>query len=688
MASQEAQLSCSPIVRNDSTSSMVIHTNVNLLQMLTGIKPLLPTATTKRSPIPSLSFSSLNPFSNFKSGSSSPSSVYLSPPASSPTFMSPPPRHEVDDYLASGNLHGGGGGGKRKRLTRGSSYRKSSPLAGSTFSEPSLEDIVSPRDIPIAVGKIDTSMPEVLNLAHSLPARPSVSGTSDQWNQQNLDILPVQDKMKAGPGQAEPHYPPQPIPSVIGQYEEMIHRSPATESLRRLSQADGESLTPTFSDANGTSQPTMINIPQTLTQSSDAISAPNDSTNKSEDLLFKLRRSSTAPSSRDRRRPKKHQAGTVSSDLAIPVTITLRKATRFFPSLTGSAGSGEVPTRISRNLEQRPSSQPLSCTLVGFRSQQLENSNQTDLESDNDKVEKVPSSFATASEISKNYPDLMKSESKDFRRQSLAEPAITVADILPSPAVLTSPTKTTMSSNEPERRLSVVQITSRNSVHQIIWQENESSSSNSSSRPVSPTGSGSTKLGESNENSPSHKSSVNSKLGSEQSPITAFGKWQIPRFQRPERGEFAVDTNETCIQERPDSLWTREMDDPPALSPGESSGGPEPIFNSLNVEVPATPYDNDDHEIESSLPRFIFDEDDTEMSPTSYEPAKVLVRRGSFVIGPGSLAAPTGMEREAGSRRSISLQPFSVVRLGDREGTEDALGLGIQRRMSTMDGID
>ena len=458
--------------------------------------------------------------------------------------------------------------------------------------------------------------------------------------------------------------------------------SPAVASLRRMSEAAKEksaSCKPSVPEERA--QP----LPQVLgtsfsTNSTDTPGRKASVEGSSISPFLGLRRRSTALRDAAGQRPSEDAAKPTVEGLGLPSTIILRKATGLFRSAADSIEATPATQSTVQDFagkKEQPPNLSMTCTLVGFGSQPLDPVNQTPPLQQDNQLRKASVVSSKALELS-----CSKSDSKDYaipdsRRQSLAETAVTTTNIFPSPAILASPVKSEPSTDDRERRISVVQIQSRKSVHQVIWREDEtSSSSGTSSDHVSPTNSLSIKKAESIQDNSGDSSIVN-RAGSAQNLVLPSAEEQsVPPDVLPVDDPASVTYTAIKFPENHMVRWTwgrtddsdDKTSDMDAVNAPRASGSSQASY--LDPTSGAIP----------SLPKlFVPEGEDSAAMPQG----SGLARRASHAIDP-SLSASTGAGREFGSRRSISVHPIFLTSLGDVAGKDGQEGEYTSRRLSRV----
>ncbi|KAL9614907.1 MAG: hypothetical protein Q9167_000649 [Letrouitia subvulpina] len=341
--------------------------------------------------------------------------------------------------------------------------------------------------------------------------------------------------------------------------------------------------------------------------------------------------------------PKALSMVTSTKGLALPATINLRRATGFFQ-----------PSVKDDELARLPIDNAIStsCKLFAFTSEQC-------------RGEAVPGTYNRGvrhSTCPSNGNDLMTQRNgqrklsfpTNCNQGSLAEPAVTITSVLPSPAVLVTPTSARKSASgitEPERRFSVVQVKSRGSVTEVIWQEDESSTNSScsdhSSRGVSPIDctprSGNT-FG-SPQQRPSLKTINDARDGSESTVCDG---------QAPSPHARLSENDDLIFQSRPKLHLQDAM---LHWSWGEESGN-TPMLQEVKAEA-ERPSLHTSHSHSPVLPQLLIPEEDITLASNG---GKSIDRRGSS-IDPASLGN-IGGQREPPARSltsALALHTFLIM---------------------------
>ncbi|KAL8913949.1 MAG: hypothetical protein Q9171_001334 [Xanthocarpia ochracea] len=628
-----------------ATASSALHSSLTKSASAESGPPRLLSAR-RQAPTPSLSFNSLNVFQAPRSNVSSPGSLYLSPPLSTPSFMSPPPRLEAEDYLSSL-------AGRKKHSSRPGALAKSSPLVGPR----------QPLHLPNALRSDERTLSHdpvsdsKVGIVASAPNVKAVLYDVDNETQR------LRQPPYPCPIPTDSQKPPKETERSSMCHTQEINESPAVISLRRLSEFGEDSRARISSEISKTSQ---------LIQSDEDQITTNPK--------HGLRKRSTA--SQDQRRLGKIELSTAFLGLDIPTTITLRKATGLFqigPGLDPGTDA-HILADQSHHTKEGSTSSPTTCMLVGFDSRSLSSTDQITNRENDEYPHKPSGDKANDSGLPVLHSLLNLPMSSDSRRQSLAETAVTVSNSFPSPAILASPLDYSSSVNEVERRFSVVHIKSRKSLHQVIWREDDtSSSSETSSKSVSPTRPASIKQQEASENSSMDKSPASSKTNVRQTSSPALSEHRAFTPDALLTAEKLIPFKAAEVQPQGQMLqWSWGVADDVLYDPmdcskaAKSSHGTPKQHDQSEASAPGT--------MVSAIPRLSIPIDveapDSRLSPG-------IPRRGSFVVDTTSLASITS-EREAGSRRSISITPFMLSKLGVGGPPDDHDGGHASRRFSKV----
>ena len=438
-----------------------------------------------RAPAPILSLDQLHlaqdtPHSNVTSNSSN----FLSPPISDTYSISPPPKPEAEDYLGARIRHRHKG---KHRVGRGRKQRKTREDSEETNSSAQflLKSYSSTCDSPESYCTSCGSVSEVGNIANPAnnPLQKRPTFPNQLSSERSLSPTPLRVH----------HLPARRSEAIPVEKTE----SPALISLRRLSQTGGRSdnngfrrLSRTLTSTLGMFRPRLIRAGD---QSSNDVereaSTPpvlqsnteTEQTSQNEGHSLKLAR---------------NKASNVIDVPELPLTIVLRKASAALVSHTANDNTLKASRDPSDLHKQETIDEPRNYfpELVAFRSTLLVGSDtrSTPFETTTDQentVTRVSSSSQCRTDKDKLKTLISIDEPKIRPRSDTAGTALTLADIYVAPGTFVVDPKsrrTSIVSGQLSRRLSVVQFRSRNSIHEIIWREDESSSGSCSSKNVSP----------------------------------------------------------------------------------------------------------------------------------------------------------------------------------------------------------
>ncbi|KAL8900646.1 MAG: hypothetical protein Q9207_005592 [Kuettlingeria erythrocarpa] len=581
MASAERQTtSTTPLATNGSTVSL----------------PTSLAISRHRGPPPTLSLHSLRPFHPSGNSLNSDGSSYLSPPILTPSIMSPPPRSEAEDYWTSHASHSN----KKRHLHRGGSALR-----------------LSPFDIDDHVGQNSAATPRKGVVVATTPTTKEREGSND------TDTILTKLLSRADEPQKHGSFPPQATPTSIpgqAQYDgnkqqpatspEKGSDSPAMTSLRRLSQGGVQKPYIGSSMAEGVSESLSGAIKSIFTTSENSSRTRKQSIADEAAPDTTGRRRSSAFRDGNRRQPKKDEPKPAAPGLSIPAVITLRKATGLFAPDSPNIAPTDAQAEHSPRLPKDFASASTISSLIAFNSRQ--SSDQRRLTGAHNEAQ--PRKRSTVSgrgiEFSVSTPSSIGWKTMDDQVDDwAAAPATTVADLYPSPAILTSARKSFSSAGSSERRVSVVEIKSRKSVHRVIWCEDDhSSSSGTPSDDASPreaTAGDASDLPSSSENSPPHSASSNSQPSSRQSLRAPLHEEQ---FAPDVLVESEANTPPKLVEPRPGGQmfkWSWGMNDrTPVEEMGMEDDTARPPITADEYQPEGTSL------ISSSIPRLMVPEDE------------------------------------------------------------------------------
>ena len=403
--------------------------------MLMLQQPLTPSV---RTSAPALSpehirFAQSMPASAASSGASS----FLTPVAPSLENMSPPPQQEVDDYF---NVHGHSHdvGKHSKKYNNHYDKRGNSYLAPILRSQPTT---LSNSDHRICASPSCLSDPLL---------EPGEQHLSKYKNHKLIDAAPPGDIAGTHSIGSQTN---------TGQDDDAIN-SPATSALRRLNQYQ-----PPNPESGARSLRRMstvlsrtFNILKSRAPTSDSFFSSNNARPADQVPARKVNSQHTIHDSTGRQSPQENRN---PSSLPTPSSITLRKASNVYvPDLPRSSMSASLFREDGRmRVPDAPTSE-----LLAFYSTNVKRSEGT-------------------RSMSESPSPTSHSPPKSRRHNVLAAPTVTFADIHVAPGTFAVDPKSRkaslISGDQPPRRISVVQFRSRDSVHEVIWREDETPSDSS-----------------------------------------------------------------------------------------------------------------------------------------------------------------------------------------------------------------
>lgn len=402
------------------------------------------------------------------------SSSFLTPFLPGPRSMSPPPKPEADDYL---NVHGHYNDGKRHHKTRG--RKRYDPIGED--DEPRA-DPITPASKPrttssagsdcelCAIGGHSSDLdsapgPQLVKGRKQLFLRTDTRALAD-----DMDIDPTQDRT----------WPR--LSTSISRDDGA--ESPAVNALRSLSQPQ-----PTKSDLESQKLRRMssalantFNFLKSRTSTTNSVASIQSMSPKWN--LPSGKRSTNTRSlafrDSDRRRPT-FRDGKEGSGTLTPSSITLRKASN--ANATTLPGSSMSASLSYEDENLRSSEAPASELLAFYSSKNNETSTPTSTD--------FPSPVASLSPLNLTQEKLSDIERRlsqttcppmvhfsNVRRQSVpASNILTFIDVHIAPGTFAvdaeSKKRSLAVADSPTRRISVVQFRSRDSIHEVIWREDE-----------------------------------------------------------------------------------------------------------------------------------------------------------------------------------------------------------------------
>ncbi|KAI4123019.1 MAG: hypothetical protein LQ338_005488 [Usnochroma carphineum] len=578
--------------------------------------------------------------------------------------MSPPPRHGAEDYWNSHASHGS----KKKRA--GASRLSPSGENGQNMQAPTVE---IPEKAILRTTPNAEKEREIRDTNSVISKLLTATDESQRygWLSSQVATPPSRSQVRSKIGD-------QPQNAIL----EGNTESPTITSLKRLSV--GGARRPSNGSTNAeyeSSNALSSAIKHLLTTSENNSQTRKQSIGDQATAKTNARRRSSAFRDGDRRRPGKEDAKAAVSGLALPATITLRKATGLFHSITGPEVATNVPKEASVASNGGSLSYLTTCSLIAFDSKQLGNPEHVKTLQEGAQIRKQSIVSTKGLEFSVPTPATSGAKAMSSGQQCLAAPVLTIASIYPSPAILASPAETSSPPGSLERRFSVVQMDSRKSVHRVIWcEDDDSSSTGTCSAPISPTEdtfAGHIKLGTPSENSPDHGSDADSRGEAKGNSKATSHEDQnfAPDIPVDNESRTPMDPAGSRAESRMFQWsWGAGVSTP--MNFLESIGVAYPFQGGNDLQAPTL--DEAPPAIAWSIPQLIVPHGE-DSSALSLEPA--MVRRGSFLMDP-STHASIGAGRELGSRRSISIRPLALSKFASYEANDEYSSSPAARRPS------
>lgn len=426
------------------------------------------------------------------SGASSPENKYLSPALSILSMMSPPPRPQSEDYFGS----------KRGKKRRQSRLKRPCPTPILRSEDTGSGEASFGHDAGVDSSKGDNG--------ESYDHSDDAGLLKETAQSDHPPLLSIVARGQDGTGSWTKHgghkstapYRSTFIEDSSSNQDDSFDfdDSPAVNSLRRISRSMTQSSDSKRREFKYLSKLLTDKI-NTIFRSKGKSPFGDFDENTDRSNIFGFHRASTDPStfgenaSGDLSPTSKVSIAQVAR-LRNPALITLRKASGVNP-LSSTANAGNL-TNASSNIMQN-SQQPLSSTtisnLVSFQSQPKDQAAKSAWEQES-KLEKRPASPASRSSYDATphararFMSLshLGNSGKSQQFTSPAEPALTVTSFYPTRAASSKPQSRShsLSLERAPFRFSIVQIVSRKSIHEVIWYEDDTSTSDDSMSPISP----------------------------------------------------------------------------------------------------------------------------------------------------------------------------------------------------------
>lgn len=388
--------------------------------------------------------------------------------------MSPPPKPEADDYLS---VHGHYNDGKKHHKRK--DKKRYSPMEE---DEESRSDPFTPPSRPRTMGSAGSDCELCASGGHgsdlgSASGQPLIKGgeqlvlrTDTKALASAMDIDHAQDRL----------WPP--LRTSISRDDGA--ESPAVNALRSFSQTQ-----PTTSDVESQKRRRMssalantFNFLKSSTPTTNSSASCQSMSPKWGLTLGENRTDRRSQAFRDsnRRRPTIREGKEVSVTLT-PSSITLRKASNANAAiLPGSAMNGSL-TYEDENLRSSEASASELLAFYSSRINETSTSTSSEFRSPGAPLSPLKLTQGTASDIERRLSQTTCPPSARFssvRRQSVpAENTLTFIDVHIAPGTFAVGAKARKQAlivaEPPPHRISVVQFRSRNSIHEVIWREDE-----------------------------------------------------------------------------------------------------------------------------------------------------------------------------------------------------------------------
>lgn len=435
-----------------------------------------------RAPAPALSSDHLNAARSIAiSETGSRSSGYLTPPVSGPRSMSPPPRTEADDYL---NAH----------LSRrdGRAYYGRQTRKHHNTREYSGEMSPSVRSLPLRLeskshgGRCNScGTSSIAGDAESASDSPLLESVRKLKLQTTFHECRPDTKADAVHAQAR-RSPESPFD------EPEVSETPAVLALRSLTmpRSEIENRAPQalrrMSTALSNTYDFLKSRTPTMKPSRKVSKEPEDVQRRRESHGKKLSRQNSYQS-----RPTFRDSKGLSGMLGTPAAITLRKASNVYaPTPVMSSMAASI---ISEDIREATPEAPVSELLAFYSTPTLmirgmkptkATSPESNISSSSITTETSSTLNPSAQPMQKKSMSIVRfNKQPSVRRFSdPAEATLTFADVYVAAgsfAVEPNSRKDSLVPGEALRRISVVHFKSRNSVHEVIWREDETTSGSS-----------------------------------------------------------------------------------------------------------------------------------------------------------------------------------------------------------------
>lgn len=407
--------------------------------------------------------------------------------------MSPPPRPELEDYFAR-KLHRGA---KKRRAPKKKQRR--SPFVRSEDTE-STERSPAPNPTPQSLGSRNCMTCELRRnrgvIGHTANPPPSLHTISSQAS--NREPPHQANRMVLSP------VPKAKFAVAALQDLEETEKSSAVNSLRRVSQSFTQNRESNLRDLRHLSR-TLTNKLSQVFASKDRDHEPYSAAESTENTPASNKRRAATMSNityQDEIRPllRPSVMDNLPETLSTPGSITLRKASNAVVprDVTNIGDTSSVHRGLSaaHSFSRR---QSLAQKLIAFRSRRVNEApllNNINLSPPHQ--EDLTATLTNPSDESQGN-SLGATKSVDHlnisipyqRRISVADAALTFADFYPAPGTFVKPNSGTdpIIPEKAPYNFSIMRVLTYTAAHEIIWREDETPSTSSSSSLVTPAGS-------------------------------------------------------------------------------------------------------------------------------------------------------------------------------------------------------
>lgn len=438
----------------------------------------------RRAPAPTLSPQHLTLARSLShSRTSTPTPSLLTPPVSGTPNMSPPPQHEADDYM---NVHNTDNHHHKRKHPRRKTRKLYNTREGSEGARPPQRSLRPGPQTANSNGSGCELCAAEISDGDDAASNAPLLRSLDPPNPRNHVQRPQNNTEYGG-------VLVQTSPTLISPVTPVDEPdSPAVNALRSLS-----FQVPVRSNSQGlqrvsTALASTLNLFRPNPTVSFAAVPSHKISKKAEEISRRSSAHSQSLAYRDinRRQPTFKDGGNVPRTLETPATITLRKASNVYAASPIKTSMG---ASLSREQEYERAADAPESELLAFYSTQGLEKGPTPSDLSSPESAKAPRSLREQPTLtfegeSQSFRTRSKSVSQfnvisNARRCSMpAEATLTFADVHVAPGSFATGPKSRKQSLLPaefNRRISTVQFRSRNSVHEVIWREDETTSDSS-----------------------------------------------------------------------------------------------------------------------------------------------------------------------------------------------------------------